>query len=274
VKQHASQSWATGNGAPSDIVYDQHFYSGQDCFVFLYPHAHNKLVPIPVTQLSVGISQQKIPIYGAWSYRFDAVAKGQVIVQGEFSIVYSYPNMIGQMLGAPSVSDHPPREKDGAVAPLMDRKKSLDATKRKDLRADIWNVGNDVPLHRGVGWDSTHNSPAYPFGRKPPKGKPEADYAGHQPFDIVIAFGSNPSMRFEDSSKFDYSTWAFSTKEYMKMMSSTPNEAARGWDTSRRMRVEHVELTSSGTLLEVSGQPLQETYAFFARDITAPLATK
>jgi len=49
--------------------------------VFLAPYYSKSLVPIPVTGFAFGISQEKVPIYGAWSYMFDAVAKGVKIVR-------------------------------------------------------------------------------------------------------------------------------------------------------------------------------------------------
>jgi hypothetical protein len=129
--------WGSWEGAPDDFAYDKQFFSGQDCFVFLYPKLKEKLIPIPVVQMQVGESQQKTPIYGAWSYHWDAIAKGQVIVQGEFTIVYTYPNMIGRMLGRYDEPDYP-RDTDGSVKPIIENKKSLEAANRKDLRNDIW----------------------------------------------------------------------------------------------------------------------------------------
>jgi hypothetical protein len=267
MKQHVDQKWRTGAGAPGQVAYDSHFFSGQDCYVFLYPYYADKLVPIPVTQFQYGTSQQKTPIYGAWSYHWDAVAKGQVIVQGEITIVYTMPNMLGQMIGDPKKSDYPRKGENGGVLPLLDNNKSLKATQRKDLRNEIWGAsksGEADPYLSGLNTGSINGeSSAFPFGRKE-----DPEFAGHQPFDIIIAYGDNPSMHFEDNSKFEYSTWQKSVNEYTRMMATSQNE--EGWSSSRRVRIESVELMSAGTVLEVSGQPLQETYSFIARDVTTP----
>jgi hypothetical protein len=71
-------------------------------------------------------------------------------------------------------------------------------------------------------------------------------------------------MNFTDNSKFDYLTWAYNSQEYARMKSYTQNEQAKGWEPSNRIRIENVELMSVGTVLEISGQPLQETYSFIA----------
>lgn len=276
MPQHTSSRWATGNGAPGELAYDKQFFSGQDCFIFLFPHYAQKLIPIPATNFEYGISQQKQPIYGAWSYHWDAVARGQVIVQGQFTIVYSKPNLIGQLLGKPGQSDNPPRSSDGSVAPLIDNTKSLEAATHQDLRNEIWGANASRETGSYINNPSSLNGhqSAFPFGHQAgrPEGAPEADYCAHQPFDIIIAQGSNPSMNFTDNSKFTYSTWIESTKDYMRMQSGTHNEQVEGWSASQRVRIEHVELMSAGTVMEVSGQPLQETYTFIARNVTTPQA--
>jgi hypothetical protein len=260
--------------APGQIAYNKQFFSGQNVYVFLYPHYLNKLVPIPVTQMSYGMSQQKSPIYGYASYTWDAVAKGQKIVQGEFSIVFSKPNFIGQLLGNGNQSDNPTRDEDGSVSPLIDNSKSLVVAQRDDLRADIWGAATsrretDNYLSDPSSLVGSHQT-AYPFGRKPETGKPEADYCGHQPFDIIIAFGSNPAMKLVDNSKFSFDTWMTTTRDYVRMMSQTENEMQDNWKPSDRLRIEHVELMNAGSVVDVSGQPLQETYSFIARDMTSP----
>lgn len=270
MASHTGKNWAKGTNAPGTVSYDSHFFSGQDCFVFLYPYYHNKLIPLPVTQFQYGISQQKSPIFGAWSYHWDAVAKGQIIVQGEFSIVYTMPNLLGTLLGKDTEPDFVKKNPQGGVLPLLDNSKSMEVARRKDLRNDIWGNGKNEedPTIYGIGTKKGRNvREAFPFGRKE-----DPNYCGHQPFDIVIAYGDNPSMHFTDSSEFEYGTWIDLSRDYQKMMSMSINE--EGWTSSRRVRIESVELMSAGTLLDVSGQPLQETYSFIARDVNTPNVLK
>ncbi len=268
----SQQTWGSGSCGVGGVSASNHFFSGQNVFVFLYSYEQKKLVPLPCTSFGYAISQQKVPIYGAWSYTFDAIAKGQKIVQGEFSVVYGSPNMLSNMIGSGETSDYyPSRDTDGSLQPLGNRQESLEVAQKRDLREKYWSQsGDNSYLDLGLQKNRNDMNEAYPFGRQPKSGEPKADYAGHQPFDIIIVYGDNPSMRFTDNSKFDYATWEYTANEYMRMMSTTPNESSAGWESSYRKRIVNVELTGASSVLEISGQPLQQTFGFIARDITTP----
>jgi hypothetical protein len=271
-------SWSVAPNTKNKVgqtAYNQYFYSGQDVYVFIYPYYGKKLVPIPVTAFAFGISQEKIPIYGAWSYKFDAVARGTRLIRGEFSVVYTEPNFIGSLIGAQnSRYNYPdyPTEASLLGDLIIENDPDSEEARKADLKANIWNVVNgkksgEDPISLFKGNDSSR-SEAYPFGRSAPEGANEADYAGHPPFDIIISMGNNPNQRFIDNQHFSYETWAYSCQDYVKMVSEDIND--KGWATSNRVHIETIELMSAATQYDLSGQPLQETYAFIARDATTP----
>jgi hypothetical protein len=53
---------------------------------------------VPIVALGYNLVQQKIPIYGFWSFTFDAVALGTRIVQGSFAIPFQGPQYMYYLL--------------------------------------------------------------------------------------------------------------------------------------------------------------------------------
>jgi hypothetical protein len=250
------------------------YYSGADVYIFIV-RKDKTLIPIPVAGFAFGISQEKMPIFGAWSYKYSVVADGTRIVQGQFSILFVEPNHIGRLLGHDESPDH---EKEGVNDPIDLVDPDHDIQRRKDLKADIWgSPDNHIEkafVSPSATIDNTYNKKrreSYPFGRD---GNPPALYAGHPPFDIMIAFGQNPiysnGRDISDIAEFSYEAWVKSTRDYMKMTEDMNDKNMFDPVYSERVYIEDVHLMNSGISMDTSGQPLIETYSFMARDVTTP----
>ena len=279
---YSNSTWANPPGVKSQLgkaAYSNNFFSGNNVFVFLFPYYKKMYIPIPVVALSYGMTQEKVPIYGAWSYTFDAIARGNRIVKGEMALVFTYPNMLGELIGEGQTSIYPtetdPKTKDKYQNQMPTSLTDAEAAKAT-LRKDIWGVGNDQYLtspYKAGNKNGTIKS-AFPFGQAAPAGKPEADYAGHPPFDIVICYGDNPDVQNINNDSFDFDTWALSAQDAIKMTSGDYNEQVNpSWGVSKRIHLKNVELLSSGTQIDITGQPLQETYSFIARDAVVPISS-
>ena len=64
--------------------YDSSYYSGAQTAIFIGPTLIDE-----VTSISYSVSQSRMPLYGYASTLFDAMAEGQVIVQGQFTINFT-----------------------------------------------------------------------------------------------------------------------------------------------------------------------------------------
>ena len=120
--------------------YQKYFYSGNDVFVFLQTYNSGQLVPIPVTDMGFGISQEKVPIYGYASYTWDAVARGTRVVRGEFTVVFTKLNFIGRLLGDPAKADYVTTD---ASTPVIIVDENEEVARRKSLRTSIWGYNAD-----------------------------------------------------------------------------------------------------------------------------------
>ena len=266
------QDSSIGNtkNAPT-LSYQNYFFSGNDITVGIIPYYKNKIIHIPVTDMVYGVSQEKIPIYSAFSYMWDVVAKGTKIVRGEFSIVFSKPNYIGRLLGAPEDADTPII--DGtAVNPIVDVSTEELVDNKDSLREQFWGSANESITTSNVYQTSNDISrPAFPFGRQPwgknwPEGKYEADYAGHQPFDLIIIMGTTTSYHRQNNDGFNgYTSWIEGMDD-----EENPYSANQYNDEyhvrSEKIILKNVEIMSCGIGIDPSGQPLRESYSFIARD--------
>lgn len=285
-------SWDAGkNGLFPPVSrngYYSHFYSGSDAFFFIV-NDQGELIPIPVVNFGYGVSQEKVPLFGAWDYTFRAVARGTRIVRGEFSLVFSRPNYIGQLLGK---GKH--RDAESKVSPLRVVAASHNASERDVLRAKHWgklpDERGDSTIDESVSWYNGKTNlelingkqEAYPFGRSPKglePGESAAHYAGHPAFDIMISHGNNPdytdpSPILNGNAEEAWSKWSTSIYDHMKFMEESPN-GVMGTEMRRseRIYIETVELMSSGIAYDTSGQPLIESYSFIAKDVTTPYVT-
>jgi hypothetical protein len=254
------------------------YYSGHDVYVFVVRDSDKKLVPIPVTGFQFGISQEKIPIYGAWSYTYDAVSDGSRIVQGQFSLVFTEPNHMGRLLSLAGDPDHNPSDSsitealdlvdpDGSIKSRALKKSSIWGSELNDIEKAFLSPSSTNPSYKGV----QSRREAYPFGSK---GSPEALYASHPPFDLLIAFGANPaysqSQFGNDATSFDYEVWAKASRDYLKMTEDMNERNMFDPVQSERVYIEDVHLMNSGIAMDTSGQPLVETYSFMARDVSTP----
>ena len=82
-----------------DATNESTVYSGSQVSVLIKADgALNMPIPVNFTSVDFQVSQSKRPIYGFASQYFDAVAKGQVIVNGTFSINFSERNHLTMLL--------------------------------------------------------------------------------------------------------------------------------------------------------------------------------
>lgn len=92
--------------------------------------------------ISCRIQESKIPIYGYSSRFFDAVARGQVLVQGNFVVNYIHHNYVYSLLSA--TASRSPNPNLGVIKDDFGRKlrndRAIDPEVANQLKAQYWNV--------------------------------------------------------------------------------------------------------------------------------------
>jgi len=203
-----------------------------------------------ISSISWQYSQEKRPMYGYASTYFDAVSRGQVIVQGNFTINFRQRDYISFVIDSlrnlsedmkTSFSGSELTNRWNAVKPTIAAHlrngtfgpKTYQDIKDLGQREDFWEVAD---TYEQVIWETLDSREDFTLGT------PDVLQHAWKPegFDIQVVYGEVVDKRSE--------------KPYDVMSSTT--KILRG-----------VHLVGSSQVIQANGEPVQEGYSFFARDI-------
>jgi len=184
-------------------------------------------------------------------------------------MVISSPNWLAKLIGNQALPDVD-FEKNKNTNSLVIIDENDEQTRRRNLREEFWNIIDysdiDDIMIRGIESIGGADAAAYPFGREPSRGFSPAEFSGHAPFDIVLCMGDNSSFRSLNYNDWDYNKWLRESYDDYKIMTDINDTQI----VSERIVLKNVELMSCGVGIDTSGQPIQETYTFIARDAVTP----
>jgi hypothetical protein len=245
VLDHAvDTTWAgTYTGATvssTNNPYYDYFFTGQDIIVVVdgtEDDANFKVLPL--LNMGFNVTQQKAPIYGFWSYTYDAVLRGTRLVQGSITLATKSPNYVKNLIAKSAQSRQL----------LLG---SANYTYSKNLTEDDANIEK----YWGKNIDPTLNALGTSI------------YSVHPPFSFVIIYGVQ---------NISVSEWG-NIETYQRYTSDNPwladtNERLIESDIvnqSNRVILDACEIQSMETSYGPDGSIVAETYSFFGRDIISP----
>lgn len=244
IDSFVDQTWAsTYNGKNTSVVgspYYDYFFTGQDIIVVVdgtEDDANFKVLPI--LNMGYNVTQQKMPIYGFWSYTYDAVMRGTRIVQGSITLATKSPNYMKNLIAKSAQS-------------RQELLGSANYTYNKGLTDDDANIekfwGKNIdPALNAIG---------------------TSIYSVHPPFSFVIIYGVQ---------NIGVSDWG-SVQTYAQYANDDPWLADTNErliesdlvDQSNRIILDACEIQSMETSYGPDGTIVAETYTFFGRDIITP----
>ena len=77
--------------------YFDYFFSGEDVKVYI-DGLFDEKYEMDIASMAFVIKQEKQPLYGFWSYNYDAVMMGTRLITGELSIYSRYPRRMTDLL--------------------------------------------------------------------------------------------------------------------------------------------------------------------------------
>jgi hypothetical protein len=228
--------WASAFGGLEDRfnTYYDYFYAGQDIHVYVDGAKSGSTGGIiPIVSFAFNIKQEKLPVYGFWSYTFDAIMRGNRIVNGAFTVATTSLNYMRNLI---QESADTRREAQEGVH----RIRNLDGDEENIER--YWSLNVDSSLDKDK--DQRHI------------------WSSHPPFNFVIVYG------MQDVSIADYqSTNLKRLEDPQKLLVDTNDRLVSETLSPTRYVIENVELTSLQIEYTPDGQPIGETYSFIARDL-------
>lgn len=243
IDPELDQVWAKGfrtSRAPNS--YFDYYFAGQDMKVSVDGIEDDpEFSDLPILELGFSVTQTKKPIYGFWSYTYDAVMRGERVVQGTFSLATRTPDYMRRLL-----------------------------SKAAEARA---NKQQTYSYYRGLTEDDT-NIERY-WGQNIDPSLTEAGkniFSVHPPFSLSITYGiQNLSLSQLHSSVKQQDLWdaykadtPLATDTNERLVESDPISNAN------RIVIDACELVSFETGFSPDGAVVTESYGFFARDYVIP----
>lgn len=217
--------------------YFDYFYSGQDVQVTIDGLTDSTDI-LPIYAFAYNITQQKQPLYGYWSYAYDAMLRGTRIVTGAFSIVATQPYLLTGLIG--KAADL--RSKTSDVSRYSIRQLDTDETNINQY----WkrNFDNNLDVNQ------------------------QHLFSIHPPFNLIIKYGLqetsaidiDPSKRANElEAKFGGSSPMMT--DINERLVQNPSIA-----DETKIILENIELVSKSVDYNSDGDPILENYTFIARD--------
>lgn len=240
TQAEVDNAWARAyNGSATMNPYYDYFYSGQDisCFVDgTEEDAYFKTLPLGF--MAYNVEQVKQPVFGFWSYTYDAVLRGTRVVSGQFSIVTRTTNYMTELLSK-------------AAQARQQRLGSVNYNYNRGLTEDDKNIE--------AYWGKNRYDATVAAGSR-------NMFSVHPPFSFVIVYGiQNISVNNPDTVAERYASdnpLMLDTNERL-VESDVVNQ-------SNRIVLDACEITGMSTRYDTDGTPVGEVYNFFARDLVTP----
>ncbi len=236
------EQWATSFEAYGNVVnpYFNYFFTGQDIKVKIDALDDNEFLPIYA--FGYQIQQEKTPIYGAFSYTYDAMLRGTRIISGAFSLVVTEPQLLMYQIA-----------KSAGIRARTSQAQSTGAYSIRLLDGDEANIERY--------WKRTYDNNK--------TANENHLFSIHPPFNFLIKYGiqetslysNNPNLRVDEIKKDFASNSAMFTNTNERLVQ---NDNITKMPS--KILLENIELTSKSVEFDSSGDPILETYTFLARD--------
>ncbi|WDI05124.1 hypothetical protein PUW25_25285 (plasmid) [Paenibacillus urinalis] len=225
-------------------IFNEDYFSGADVNLFF-----GDIWVDEATSIQFALSEQVLPVYGYHSYTMDTVARGQRMVQGQFSINFKGVGYLKEVLKNATAINYAVNQaqQEGVIKKEDFKKYKLDEILTmygkesfeqiaEEYEAALWGTSDD---------ESRLTNPYTTFFPADPYG-----------FDIKINYGAvseslNPGTQF------------FTTAGSFRTPANVTVETVNG------VQLNGLSKVGIGTSFE--GQPITEVYNFIARDINGPL---
>lgn len=253
LDQKIDLKWA-GTSSDSDTRfsnYYDYYFSGEDVKVFI-DGLFDPEDELDLASFAYSVRQEKQPLYGFWSYNYDAVMYGTRIISGEFSIYTRYPRRMTEFLERAAKSRATnPTERNRGNSIVSKLYSSFDSSEDEANIQKYWNYSQLDRITLDPAGSSSENN----------------IFSAHPPFNFVILYGVEETA-LSPVNALKSETYLIEDS-FDRMIYSDVNERKVRIDNSTnpmKIILQQVQLMSMSTGYSPGGQPLVESYQFMARD--------
>ena len=239
--------------------YYDYFFSGEDIRLYI-DGLFDDADELDTASMAFIIKQEKQPVYGFWSYNYDAMMMGTRLITGELSVYTRYPRRMTSLLEKAAK-----KRMENSIGPGTNVISVLGSDyARKDdeiniekywLNSQLDRITTD-PQSKGLiaGEDPSHNI-----------------FSAHPPFNLVIMYGAEETG-ITNTGVVTSNTSGEINKNLNsdRIMATDMNERKTVINSNNgpmKIILQNIHLMSMTTSYSSGGQPLVENYQFVARDM-------
>jgi hypothetical protein len=239
--------------------YYDYFFSGEDVKIFI-DGLFDPADEMDMASMAYVVKQEKQPLYGFWSYNFDAMMNGTRLISGEFSLYSRYPRRMTSLLEKAAKV----RTESSGVNPPSSVISSLSSA--NESQSDEVNI-NKYWTSTQLDRVTTDRSGKDSYADYENSG--HNIFSAHPPFNLVIFYGveeagitSNSILTYKSGTEINQQL------NSDRILATDINERSSISTSNSPMKIvlQNVQLVSMSTAYQSGGQPLVENYQFIARD--------
>jgi len=253
--KNIDKKWS-GGGRANDQRPSNHFdyfFSGEDVKIYI-DGLFDSEDELDIATFAYSVQQQKAPIYGYWSYNYDAIMYGTRIITGEFSLYSKDPRRVTSLLEKAAINRQSEKNKSALGRnSIVTRMTAQNQSAEDELNLEkYWSISQLDRITSDPATDQIDKNNIF---------------SAHPPFNFIILYGAEETAL---SSNFLLMGETKEIKDDLDRIniSDVNQRNVRFDDVSRPMKIviQQVNLISMGTGYSPGGQPVLESYQFMARD--------
>lgn len=258
-------SGSTQDGKNKFSNYYDYFFSGEDIKVFI-DGLFDEEDELDIASFSFIVKQEKQPLYGFWSYNYDAMLYGTRLITGEFSVYTRYPRRMTDLIEKAAekrFANPDPRQQNADVKSTM-----RPVNFSNEANVNLRNLEDEKNVKKYWAYSQLDRVTSDPFSKNIiDSGK--NIFSAHPPFNFIIMHGTEEvSLSPKDFLKSEDRTIE---NNLDRMIISDINErlVRPGTDSQvspMKTVIQEIQLMSMATNYSAGGAPIIENYQFIARD--------
>jgi hypothetical protein len=257
----------SGNADPNSKKfsnYYDYFFSGEDIKVYI-DGLFDQEDELDIASFAFIVRQEKQPLYGFWSYNYDAMLYGTRLITGEFSVYTRYPRRMTDLIEKATekrVSNPDPRSQNADIrSTLRSINSSSDQAKLRSLK-------DEKNIQKYWSYSQLDRITTDPFSSNIIDSNKNI-FSAHPPFNFIIMHGIEEVSL--SPKNFLNSEEKTIEDNLDRMIITDVNERLVRSGTDNKVSpmktvIQEVQLMSMATAYSAGGSPVVESYQFIARD--------
>ena len=253
LSENIDTQWAgkTSDGQKFNTYYD-YYFTGEDIKVYI-DGLFDPEYELDLAGIAFSIRQEKQPLYGFWSYNYDAMMNGVRIVGGQISMYSRYPGRMRELLSAAAEQRvlFNNGSKNSKIQSYISGRDEQSIEDEKNINR-YWNRSNLDRLSGDSDGSDQRNI-----------------FSAHPPFNLIIKYGTQEgSVSTIARNKGTNSEDNFDTLDRLMAMDFNDRLVKPGKaNVEMDIVLQSVDLTNMSLSITPGGVALVETYDFIARDM-------